>query len=108
MLTWGIGVAARTGLRATRLTGPSRVAVDVVHAEPGTGNQLLRRGDVGAAVATWQWRLVQALDRQLAVDEDFGPVTEDATRDFQRAHGLTVDGIVGPASRTAMRRVLGL
>jgi peptidoglycan hydrolase-like protein with peptidoglycan-binding domain len=82
--------------------------VDVVHAEPGTGNQLLRRGDVGAAVATWQWRLVQALDRQLAVDEDFGPVTEDATRDFQRAHGLTVDGIVGPASRAAMRRVLGL
>ena len=108
VLTWGIGVAARTGLRATRLTGPSRVAVDVVHAEPGTGNQLLRRGDVGAAVATWQWRLVQALDRQLAVDEDFGPVTEDATRDFQRAHGLTVDGIVGPASRAAMRRVLGL
>ena len=108
VLTWGIGVSARTGLRATRLTGPSRVAVDVVHAEPGTGNQLLRRGDVGAAVATWQWRLVQALDRQLAVDEDFGPVTEDATRDFQRAHGLTVDGIVGPASRAAMRRVLGL
>jgi hypothetical protein len=108
VLTWGIGVAARTGLRATRLTGPSRVAVDVVHAEPGTGNQLLRRGDVGAAVATWQWRLVQALDRRLDVDEDFGPVTEEATRDFQRAQGLAADGIVGPASRAAMRRALGL
>jgi hypothetical protein len=108
VLTWGIGVAARTGLRATRLTGPSRVAVDVVHAEPGTGNQLLRRGDAGAAVATWQWRLVQALDRRLDVDEDFGPATEEATRDFQRAHGLAADGIVGPASRAAMRRALGL
>jgi peptidoglycan hydrolase-like protein with peptidoglycan-binding domain len=108
VLTWGIGVAARTGLRATRLTGPSRIAVDVVHAEPGTGGQLLRRGDVGAAVATWQWRLVQALDRRLTVDEQFGPVTEEATRDFQRAHGLATDGIVGPASRAAMRRALGL
>lgn len=108
VLTWGIGVAARTGLRSTTLTGPSRVAVDVVHAEPGTGNQLLRRGDKGAAVATWQWRLVQALSRELAVDEDFGPQTEGATRDFQAAHQLDVDGIVGRNTRAAMVRALGL
>src|SRR3712207_4266755 len=68
VLTWGIGVAARTGLRASTLSGPTRVAVDVVHSEPGTGDQLLRRGDRGAAVATWQWRLAHALDR--AVDDD--------------------------------------
>ena len=108
VLTWGIGVAARTGLRGQTLTGPSRVAIDVVHAEPGTGNQLLRRGDSGAAVATWQWRLVQALDRRLAVDEQFGPMTEEATRDFQRNNGLVVDGIVGRNSRAAMVRALGL
>jgi hypothetical protein len=107
-LTWGIGVAARTALRATTLTGPSRVAVDVWHAEPGTGDQLLRRGDSGAAVATWQWRLVQALGRSLDVDEHFGPVTEEATRDFQRRHGLAADGVVGRRSRAAMVRVLGL
>jgi putative peptidoglycan binding protein len=108
VLTWGIGVAARTGLRATTLTGPSRVAVDVWHAEPGTGDQLLRRGDSGAAVATWQWRLVQALSRSLDVDEQFGPATDDATRDFQRAQGLAVDGVVGRRSRAAMVRALGL
>lgn len=107
-LTWGIGVAARTGLRATTLTGPPRVVVDVWHAEPGTGDQLLRRGDIGAAVATWQWRLVQALGRPLDVDENFGPVTEEATREFQRARGLVADGVVGPASRAAMRHALGL
>ncbi|NEM06074.1 peptidoglycan-binding domain-containing protein [Geodermatophilus normandii] len=107
-LTWGIGVAARTALRATTLTGPSRVAVDVWHAEPGTGDQLLRRGDSGAAVATWQWRLVQALGRPLVVDEHFGPVTEEATRDFQRAQGLAADGVVGRRSRAAMVRALGL
>ncbi len=107
-LTWGIGVAARTALRATTLTGPSRVVVDVWHAEPGTGDQLLRRGDSGAAVATWQWRLVQALGRPVDVDEHFGPVTEGATRDFQRAHGLAADGVVGRRSRAAMVRALGL
>jgi peptidoglycan hydrolase-like protein with peptidoglycan-binding domain len=107
-LTWGIGVAARTGLRAFTLTGPSRVVVDVGHAEPGTGNELLRRGDKGAAVATWQWRLVQALDRDLAVDEQFGANTEQATRDFQRNRHLAVDGIVGRNTRAAMVQTLGL
>ncbi|HEX2300355.1 MAG TPA: peptidoglycan-binding domain-containing protein [Pseudonocardiaceae bacterium] len=107
-LTWGIGVAARTGLRAFTLTGPSRVAVDVIHAEPGTDTQPLRRGDRGAAVATWQWRLVQTVDPGIAVDEVFGPTTERATRDFQGDQHLVVDGIVGPRSRAAMERVLGL
>jgi hypothetical protein len=108
VLTWGIGVAARTGLRAFTLTGPSRVAVDVGHAEPGTGSQLLRRGSTGAAVATWQWRLVQALGRDLAVDEQFGARTEQATRDFQRDSRLAADGIVGPRTRAAMVSALHL
>jgi len=108
VLTWGIGVAARTGLRASVLTDPSRVAVDVGHAEPGTGSQLLRRGASGAAVATWQWRLVQALGQDLDVDEQFGPRTEQATRDFQRNNGLVVDGIVGRNTRAAMVRALSL
>ncbi|WP_233517517.1 peptidoglycan-binding domain-containing protein [Geodermatophilus marinus] len=108
VLTWGIGVAAETGLRVTTLRSPTRVAVDVVHAEPGTGDRLLRRGDRGAAVATWQWRLAQALDRRLDVDEVFGAMTEQATRNFQGAQGLTADGLVGPRTRAAMVRALGL
>ena len=95
-------------MSAVTLTDPSRVVVDVRHAEPGTGNQLLRQGDSGAAVATWQWRLVQALGRSLAVDERFGPATERATRDFQRQQGLDDDGVVGPASRAAMERARGI
>jgi peptidoglycan hydrolase-like protein with peptidoglycan-binding domain len=108
VLTWGIGVAARTGVRVLTLPAPSRVAVDVTHAAPGTGSQLLKRGSSGAAVATWQWRLVQALRRDIAVDEQFGPRTEQATRDFQRDNRLTVDGIVGRNTRAAMERALGL
>jgi Putative peptidoglycan binding domain len=108
VLTWGIGVAARTPFRTLRLSNPSRIAIDVTHAAPGTGNQLLRRGSRGAAVATWQWRLRLALGRDVGVDEVFGPQTEAATRDFQRARRLTADGIVGPRSRAAMEQALGI
>ena len=59
-------------------------------------------------MATWQWRLRLALGRDVRVDEVFCPQTEAATREFQRAQGLTVDGIVGPRSRVAMERALGI
>ena len=107
-ITWGIGVAARTPVQVRRLDHPARIAIDVAHTPPGTGNQLLRRNDTGAAVATWQWRLRLALERDVAVDESFGPVTETATRDFQREHHLTADGIVGPLTRAAMEAALGI
>jgi peptidoglycan hydrolase-like protein with peptidoglycan-binding domain len=60
-----------------------------------------------------QWRpgtgrLVQALDRPVDVDEVFGPMTEQATGDFQSAHRLAVDGVVGPRTRAAMVRALDL
>ena len=108
VVSFGIGLAARTPFLVARLASPSRIVIDVAHTPPGTGTQLLRRGDSGAAVATWQWRLRRALSRDVSVDEDFGPLTEAATRDFQRARGLTPDGVVGPLSRTAMERALGL
>jgi hypothetical protein len=107
VVTFGIGVAQRTGFRVLQLDSPSRVAIDITHTPPGTGTQLLRRGDRGAAVATWQWRL-RLVGQTVDVDEDFGPATEAATRNFQRANGLTADGIVGPLSRREMERSLGI
>jgi murein L,D-transpeptidase YcbB/YkuD len=107
VVTYGIGVAARTPFLVRRVA-LSLISIDVMHAAPGTGADLLRVGARGAAVATWQWRLHLALSRTLAVDEVFGPATEAATRDFQRAQHLDPDGIVGPRSRTAMERVLGV
>lgn len=39
---------------------------------------------------------------RLAVDGAFGPQTLRSIRDYQTAHGLTVDGIVGPKSWNAL------
>jgi peptidoglycan hydrolase-like protein with peptidoglycan-binding domain len=39
---------------------------------------------------------------KLKVDSEYGPKTRDAVRAFQKAHKLTVDGIVGKATWTAL------
>mgnify|MGYP001616486120 CR=1 FL=1 len=36
------------------------------------------------------------------IDGEWGPLTEAAVRQFQRAHGLADDGIVGPLTRRAL------
>jgi peptidoglycan hydrolase-like protein with peptidoglycan-binding domain len=69
---------------------------------------LLARGDSGPAVERWQEDLNRWLENerphraQLGVDGIFGRRTERATRAFQKAMNLTVDGIVGPQTRAAM------
>lgn len=70
---------------------------------------ILRRGSTGAAVTRWQRDLrdwnSSALPR-FGADGDFGAETEDWTRRFQRAAGISVDGVVGPQSRRAMEDAL--
>lgn len=62
------------------------------------GRPVLRRGDTGPAVGHLQRRL------DIEVDDDFGPLTDAAVRRFQQAHGLVVDGVVGPATWAAIER----
>ena len=53
---------------------------------------IYKQGSRGAMVAQIQRAL------HLKDDGIFGPLTTEAVKDFQAAHGLTVDGIVGPAT----------
>ena len=66
-----------------RLSVLSSVAYDPL------SDGLLSIGDKGDVVKTLQ----RAIGTH--ADGDFGPMTEQAVRDFQREHGLTVDGKVG-------------
>lgn len=61
----------------------------------------LRRGSRGSKVKELQYVLC------LVTDGIFGPVTEEAVRDYQRSHGLEADGIVGPATWKSLLSVFG-
>jgi hypothetical protein len=62
--------------------------------------RLLRVGDSGPAVVKIQQALIDAgfpLPR-FGADGDFGAETKAAVQNYQRAHGLAVDGIIGPTT----------
>lgn len=56
---------------------------------------LLRMGSKGKRVREVQSLLLRS-GYAVKVDGDFGPSTRDFVKEFQRANGLQVDGIVGP------------
>jgi len=68
---------------------------------------LLRQGSEGEAVQRLQALLNVAADAGLAEDGVFGPRTDAATRAFQAARHLLVDGIVGSQTWTALLSVPG-
>lgn len=67
----------------------------------GSGRPTLRRGDTGDLVAVVQKKLQVPSDAA----HTFGPKTEAAVREFQRAHNLVPDGIVGPSTWRELDRL---
>jgi hypothetical protein len=70
-------------------------------AAPDAHARDLERGAKGPRVAFVQKVLGQHVDRI------FGKQTKRAVKRFQRRHGLTADGIVGPATWSALKRARG-
>lgn len=66
-------------------------------APPKEGHVLIKFGDHGPAVAELQ-TLLGGLDS----DGYFGKQTDAAVRSYQSAHGLNVDGVVGPKTWAAL------
>ena len=86
--------AAVTAFQSSRGLGADGIA------GPATFSALVstvRQGDTGPAVQALQVQLVKH-GSSISTDGDFGPATDSAVRSFQSAHGLTSDGIVGPAT----------
>lgn len=56
----------------------------------------IRKDSRGEDVISLQRKL------NLIADGFFGPITDEAVRDFQKAHGLSPDGVVGPKTWQAL------
>ncbi|PSJ48898.1 peptidoglycan-binding domain-containing protein, partial [Pseudaminobacter soli (ex Li et al. 2025)] len=62
---------------------------------------MLRMGSQGAKVRELQGLLVRA-GYPVKVDGDYGPTTKKAVMAFQKARGLTIDGVAGPETMRAL------
>ncbi|MFD7812850.1 peptidoglycan-binding protein [Streptomyces sp. NPDC059785] len=93
------GLVTRTAAASPAATAP-QAAIGC-----GYSNQFpqIKLGSKGAAVREAQCYLNGTLtNTHLAVDGDFGPLTDAATRRFQACEGLAVDGIIGPKTWEAL------
>jgi Putative peptidoglycan binding domain len=66
----------------------------------------LKPGDTGTQVKLLQRALAQLGYKPGSVDGDYGSSTVAAVTRFQRASKLTADGVVGPATLSALKRAL--
>ena len=64
--------------------------------DPSGNVPTLRRGSKGELVKSVQEYLKDESGADLKIDGIFGSETEKAVKDFQKSHGLTADGVVGP------------
>jgi murein DD-endopeptidase MepM/ murein hydrolase activator NlpD len=94
-----VGPATLAAIRTTRHRRPARRGVLAAHA---LGSRPLRVGMLGTDVRALQVALSGHGYRVPATGK-FGALTHAAVVRFQRAHGLTPDGIVGPATLAALR-----
>jgi peptidoglycan hydrolase-like protein with peptidoglycan-binding domain len=79
------------------------VLLPALFVQPARAQSLLLLWSRGPDVAEWQQKLNGVRDDDLSVDGIYGPLTAQATREFQRGAGIDVDGVVGPQTRAAMR-----
>ena len=76
---------------------------DTVQEEVGT---TLKLGSYGESVKLLQENLKKLGYYKSSVDSDFGSLTQSAVKQFQKDKKLTVDGIVGPQTQTAIDAAL--
>ena len=93
----------REGLRVDGVVGPRTRARMGRLGRPDFGRRVIRRGMVGWDVSVLQFKLSRRGARVRGIDGIFGRNTLGAVRRFQSSRGLAADGLVGPATRRALR-----
>jgi len=94
----------RRGLSVDGVVGPQTRRALGKRGRPAFGSRTMKRGDRGWDVAAMQYILARRGYPPGAIDAVFGGMTDTALRNFQRAFGLTADGLAGPATVSALRR----
>jgi peptidoglycan hydrolase-like protein with peptidoglycan-binding domain len=96
-------------LRLVSVDSPERCGKTCSASEPERGERMpnpgqptIREGDTGDAVRRLQRAIRRLPGPDLVVDGIFGHETRRAVREFQQANGLSVDGVVGPATWHAL------
>ncbi|MGM4981888.1 peptidoglycan-binding protein [Rhizobium sp. 11_C7_N12_5] len=95
------GLASRSKYLARAKTVIGTLVADLVSREQQFA--VLRRGMSGSSIEDLQRGLTAAGVYHLTIDGFFGPGTEQAIRAFQKASGLTVDGVAGAKTIGALR-----
>lgn len=93
-------ISASAGFQAQRPFTVARAGGGGEVVQPTT-RPTLRQGDRGDDVRQLQQELVDS-GAWLSIDGVFGAGTASAVRSFQSSHGLTADGVVGPATWAAL------
>ncbi len=94
----------RRGLSVDGVVGPQTRRAFGKRGRPAFGSRTMKKGDRGWDVAAMQYILARRGYPPGAIDAVFGPMTDGALRNFQRAYGLSADGLAGPATVSALRR----
>lgn len=94
---------ARHHLAADGIAGPRTRRALGRRGRPVLGTRQLRSGLAGWDVAALQFLLQSRGYGPGGFDGGFGPNTRDAVVRFQRAAGLSADGVAGPATLSALR-----
>jgi len=94
----------RHQLSVDGIVGPQTRAAFGKRGRPAFGSRTMKRSDRGWDVAAMQYILARRGYPPGAIDAVFGPMTDTALRNFQRAFGLSADGLAGPATIAALRR----
>lgn len=75
----------------------------VYQPESGVPSGIIRKGDTGDSVRWMQTKLAdRGYLRKSEIDGDFGTITLGALLAFQLESGLEVDGVCGPATKSAL------